>query len=284
MQQISTIAAVRTWLEPARREGHRVALVPTMGALHDGHLALVDDARRRADLVVLSLFVNPLQFAVGEDLERYPRDLARDAELAASRGVDLLFAPTVAEMYDAGREVRIIGGATADLWEGAIRPGHFDGVLTVVAKLFNIVQPQVASFGQKDIQQVTLIRQLVNQLNIPVELSVVPTVRESDGLALSSRNIFLTATERVEARALSAALRTAEQGWERGERNAAAVRALAEGVLAGTPGITTDYIAVVDGDRMLPVDAVIPGSIMAVAGRLGATRLIDNIIFGRKGS
>ncbi len=283
MRQLSTVDSVRAFLAPARRDGRRIGLVPTMGALHDGHLALVDDARRRADLVVLSLFVNPLQFAAGEDLDRYPRDLARDVALAAARGVDLLFAPTVEEMYGAGRELRIVGGATANLWEGAIRPGHFDGVLTVVAKLFNIIQPQLASFGQKDIQQVTLVRQLIEQLNIPVELSMVPTVREADGLALSSRNVYLSASERVTARALSAALRAAAQGWSRGERDAAVLHAFAEAVLAGAPGIVTDYIAVVDGARMLPADAVVAGSIMAVAARVGSTRLIDNIIFGQKG-
>jgi pantoate--beta-alanine ligase len=283
MQEISSIRELRDELARLRQGGRRVGLVPTMGALHRGHLALVDDARSLANVVVMSLFVNPLQFRPGEDFERYPRDLERDRTLAASRGVDVLFTPGVEEMYGAGRDVRVLAGETAALWEGAVRPGHFDGVLTVVAKLFNLVQPEVASFGQKDIQQVTLVRQLIEQLNFPVQLSVVPTVREADGLALSSRNVYLGTEERAAATALSRGLRAALLRWEAGERSAAALREAVRAVLDATSGIATDYIAVADGTRLLPVDRAESGTVIAVAARVGTTRLIDNVILGQKG-
>jgi pantoate--beta-alanine ligase len=283
MRDVTTIAELRAALALERKLGRRIALVPTMGALHDGHLALVDDARSRADVVVLSLFVNPLQFRPGEDFEKYPRQLERDRELAEARGVDVLFAPTVEEMYRAGREMRIVAGETALLWEGAARPGHFDGVLTVVAKLFNIAQPDVTCFGQKDIQQVTLVRQLIAQLDFPIELSVVPTVREQDGLALSSRNVYLGAAERQAALALSRGLQVAAALWEAGERNAAALHDAAMAVLVGTTGVLPDYVAVVDGARMMPVDRADPGTVIAVAARVGSTRLIDNVILAQQG-
>lgn len=284
MQHVTTIAELRTALALARDEGRRIALVPTMGALHEGHLALVDDAKSRADVVVMSLFVNPLQFRPGEDFEKYPRRPEADRALAEARGADILFAPTVEEMYRAGRELRVVAGETAALWEGAVRPGHFEGVLTVVAKLLNITQPDVVCFGQKDIQQVTLVRQLVAELDFPVELSVVPTVREADGLAMSSRNIYLTAADRPAAVALSRALQTAAARWEAGERDAASLRNTATAILNGTAGVATDYVAVVDGSRMMPVDRAEPGTVIAVAARVGSTRLIDNVILGQQGS
>ncbi len=284
MQHVTTIAELRAVLGRERHQARRIALVPTMGALHEGHLTLVDDARLRADVVVMSLFVNPLQFRPGEDFEKYPRHLEADRARAEARGVDVLFAPTVEEMYRAGGEIRIVAGETASRWEGAARPGHFEGVLTVVAKLFNIVQPDVACFGQKDIQQVTLVRHLIAQLDFPIELAVVPTVREADGLALSSRNVYLNAADRHAALALSRALQAAVTRWEAGERTAATLRDVALAVLAGTSGVVTDYVAVVDGMRMLPVDRAEPGSIIAVAARVGSTRLIDNVLLGRRGA
>lgn len=283
MESIATIAELRAALALARRGGRRIALVPTMGALHEGHLALVDDARSRADVVVVSLFVNPLQFRPGEDFEKYPRRPEADRALAEARGANILFAPTIAEMYRAGREVRIVAGETATLWEGAVRPGHFEGVLTVVAKLLNIVQPDVICFGQKDIQQVTLVRQLITQLDFPVELAIVPTVREADGLAMSSRNIYLAATDRPAALALVRSLRAAAARWEAGECNAAALRDAAAAMLNGIVGVTTDYVAVVDGLHMLPVDRADPGTVIAVAAHVGPTRLIDNILLGSPG-
>lgn len=283
MDSLSTPGTLRAWVARERARGHRIALVPTMGALHEGHLALVDAARRVADRVVMSIFVNPLQFRPGEDFEKYPRDLARDSAMAEARQVDALFTPSVAAMYPAAQEIRVVAGDTASRWEGAVRPGHFDGVLTVVAKLFNLVQPDVACFGQKDIQQVTLIRAMVRELDFPVAIHVVPTVREPDGLALSSRNIYLGPAERIEALALSRGLRAAEALWLGGERNPERVREAVATVLAGNPGIVADYIAVVDPVHLAPVAQADAGTIVAVAARVGATRLIDNLILGAGG-
>ncbi len=197
MDEHAAIAPLRARLGADRAAGRRVALVPTMGSLHRGHLALVAAARAAADIVVMSIFVNPLQFGPGEDFERYPRDLARDRTLAEGAGVDVLFAPPVEEMYRGGRDLRVTMTGAASRWEGAVRPGHFDGVLTVVAKLFNIVAPDVACFGQKDIQQAVVIRRMIAELDFPVTVHVVPTVRDADGLALSSRNIYLDQTARA---------------------------------------------------------------------------------------
>jgi pantoate--beta-alanine ligase len=194
----TTRSGLRDGLEAARAEGKRIALVPTMGYLHEGHLSLVDHALRVSDVVVMSIFVNPLQFGPSEDLARYPRDLVRDSELAQKRGVDMIFAPSDEEMYEAGRPVvTIIAHAAAQRMEGEFRPGHFEGVLTVVAKLFNIVQPHVSIFGQKDFQQSVLIKRMCTDLDFPIRIDVAPTVREPDGLALSSRNVYLSASDRA---------------------------------------------------------------------------------------
>ncbi len=283
MDQVSSVAALRAWRNEARSDGARVALVPTMGALHEGHLALVDEARRLADRVVMSVFVNPLQFRPGEDFDRYPRDLVGDAGLAAARGVDLLFTPDVATMYPPGSETRIVPGSTSTRWEGAARPGHFEGVLTVVAKLFHLVEPTVALFGQKDIQQVTLIRRMVADLDWPITLRVVPTVREADGLALSSRNRYLNPSERTAALALSRGLRAAQAAFEAGERSAAALEREVMDAMADEPLVHPEYIAVTDPVGLEPVSSAEPGTIIAVAARLGATRLIDNVMLGEEG-
>lgn len=277
---LTTIADLRRHLAAERRAGRRVALVPTMGYLHEGHLGLVDAAREEADVVVLSLFVNPLQFQPGEDFERYPRDLAHDRALAEARGVHVLFAPEVSEMYGTADAVRIVPGEAAARWEGEFRPGHFEGVLTVVAKLFNIVQPDLAVFGQKDIQQVILIRHMVSELDFPVQIRVVPTSREADGLARSSRNVYLSAAERVSAVAISRALRAVEALFERGETSADALRLAAAEELAAAEDLVPDYIAVADPDRLAPVDTVDAGTVVAIAARVGTTRLIDNVILG----
>jgi len=279
--EVAEPAELRAWVAGRRAAGERVAFVPTMGFLHEGHLRLVDEARRRADRVVMSIFVNPLQFAPTEDLDRYPRDLPRDRALAGDRGVDLLFVPSAATMYPPGSETRVIPGATAERWEGASRPGHFAGVLTVVAKLFNLVQPDVACFGQKDIQQATLVRRMVLDLDMPVEVVVVPTAREADGLALSSRNVYLSAAERAEALGLSAALRAAHEAWRAGVRSAAEIERRARARLEVHPGIAVEYIAVVDPGTLAPVEGVDERTVVALAGRVGRTRLIDNIILGR---
>ena len=280
MDRLVSIASLRARLDHARRGGQRIALVPTMGALHEGHLALVDVARREADLVVMSVFVNPRQFAPGGDFDRYPRDLDADSALAAGRGVDVLFAPPVDEMYSRGTEIVVRAGETAARWEGAFRPGHFDGVLTVVSKLFNIVQPDVACFGRKDIQQVTLIRRMVEELDIPVQLAVVPTVRDADGLAMSSRNSYLSAPERQAALAIPRSLAALATAWGDGLREAAALGEVAANVLRQEPTLVTDYIAVAHPDRLAPTEVADPGTVIALAARVGTTRLIDNTILG----
>jgi pantoate--beta-alanine ligase len=280
MREVGSIAALRAWLAIERDHGNRIGFVPTMGYLHEGHLSLVDAARRESDAVVMSLFVNPLQFAPGEDFDRYPRDLQRDRALAAGRGVAVLFVPAASEIYDAGADLRIAAGHVAARWEGAVRPGHFDGVLTVVAKLFNIVQPDIAYFGQKDIQQVTLIRRMIQEFNFPVRLVVVPTVREPDGLAMSSRNVYLGPSERESALALSRALRAAEATWRAGETDTDVLRHAITQVLATAPGLVADYIAIVEPAGLVPVARAAPGTVIALAARIGLTRLIDNVILG----
>jgi pantoate--beta-alanine ligase len=280
MIELADTADLRRWVRAERAAGRRIALVPTMGYLHEGHLALVDEARRRADTVVMSIFVNPLQFGPGEDLARYPRDLPRDRRLAESRGVDALLVPAEAAMYPPGSEVRIVPGPTADRWEGAARPGHFTGVLTVVAKLFHLVEPDIAVFGRKDIQQAVLIRQMVRDLDWPLALVVVPTVREPDGLALSSRNAYLEPDERRRALVLSAALRAAHEAFRAGTRGAREVSAAARGVLGTEPSVSVEYLAVTEPRTLAPVDTVDADTVVALAARVGRTRLIDNIILG----
>jgi pantoate--beta-alanine ligase len=278
MTTVTTIAALREWRARTRAAGRRVVLVPTMGALHDGHLRLIEVARDRGDEVVVSIFVNPLQFGPAEDLDRYPRTLRQDQAAATAHGATMIFAPTAAEMYPGGAATTVHPGAGASRWEGEVRPGHFVGVLTVVAKLFHLIEPDVAVFGQKDIQQVTLIRRMVEDLNLSVEVVVVPTVREADGLAMSSRNVYLSATDRVAATALSRGLAAAVAAWRHGERDAARLTARVATILAAEPGVEVDYIAVAEPTALAPVSEASPGTVLAVAARLGSTRLIDNVI------
>ncbi|HET7041057.1 MAG TPA: pantoate--beta-alanine ligase [Gemmatimonadales bacterium] len=281
MLHLTDIPSLRAYVREQKSAGRAVGFVPTMGALHEGHLKLVDEARKRAGRVVMSVFVNPLQFGQNEDLAKYPRDLPRDATLADRRGVDLLFAPTVEVMYPPGAETRVSPGPTASYWEGSVRPGHFTGVLTVVSKLFHLVQPDVAVFGQKDIQQFTLIRKMVRDLDLPVELVMVPTVREADGLAMSSRNAYLSAEERRDAAYLSAGLRAAHQAWQKGQRDPSALEALLRAALARSERIRPDYIATVEPERLTPAGTAGAGTILMVAARVGTTRLIDNMIYGQ---
>jgi pantoate--beta-alanine ligase len=280
MLEFSAISPLRDWLAGQRAAGKRLGLVPTMGALHEGHLSLVDEGRRRADAVILTVFVNPLQFGPGEDFQRYPRDLGRDRVLARERGVAALFCPATEIMYPPAAETRVVPGSIAERWEGAMRPGHFVGVLTVVAKLFHLTQPDVAVFGQKDIQQVTLVRRMVMDLDFPTEVVVAPTVRESDGLALSSRNAYLHPEERQQALALSRALRRVDRVWRGGECEAATLARHMRDEFRMFPGVAVDYIAIVDPMRMDPVEIAASGTIVAVAGRVGGTRLLDNHILG----
>ncbi len=277
LTELTTLADMRAWSRAQHDAGRRIGLVPTMGYLHEGHLALVDEARHRTDAVVLSIFVNPLQFGPREDLARYPRDLPRDRSLALSRGVDALFVPSVEMMYPSGSEVRVTPGATAERWEGAARPGHFTGVLTVVAKLFHLVQPDLACFGQKDIQQLTLIRRMVRDLDWPIELVAGRTVREPDGLALSSRNAYLSADERRQALSLSRALLAAHRSFCEGEREAPKLEEGMRGVLDAEPGVRVEYIAIVESESLSPISTADGRTIVAIAARIGSTRLIDNI-------
>lgn len=280
MQQAVTKLEVRRAVAAARREGRRVALVPTMGSLHRGHLALIEHAKRNADWVTVSVFVNPLQFGPAEDLDRYPRDLPRDAALCRAHGADLLFAPSVAEMYPAGEpRVAVVPDQGADVLCGASRPGHFRGVLTVVAKLLGIVSPDVAVFGQKDFQQVALIRRMVADLDFATQIAVIPTVREPDGLALSSRNAYLSPSHRQAGLALSGALHLCEQRFAAGESDVEVLRAAMHGVFAAA-GLDPEYVELVDADTLLPVRTAAAGVVCAVAARVGGTRLIDNAVLG----
>lgn len=266
------VARNRTDLIKARGAG-TIALVPTMGALHEGHRSLIRAARTRADQVVVSIFVNPLQFGANEDLSRYPRTFDADLEVCGEEGVAVVFAPSVQDMYHPDRQVSVRSGEMGRIVEGASRPGHFDGMLTVVLKLFHLVRPDVAVFGQKDAQQLAMIRRMVADLDVPVEIVGAPTVREPDGLALSSRNRYLSADERQVALALSRALRAGAA-----ERAPSKIRAAAREVLdAAAPELELDYLALVDPATFRDVPESHTGeAVLAVAARIGATRLIDN--------
>ncbi|HEX5520764.1 MAG TPA: pantoate--beta-alanine ligase [Longimicrobiaceae bacterium] len=278
MRLVRTKAEVREHLAAARAAGRSVALVPTMGYLHEGHLALIDRARELADFVAVSIFVNPLQFGPAEDLDRYPRDLERDLELARARGADLVFAPPAAEMYPGGEPwIAVVAERGADRLCGASRPGHFRGVLTVVAKLFGIFLPDFAVFGQKDYQQATLIRRMVADLDMPVAVEVAPIVREADGLALSSRNVYLSAEERARALALSRALAKGRALLAAGEADAEVLRAAMWREMEAA-GLDVEYADVVDADTLEAVERAAPGAVVLVAARAGNTRLIDNAV------
>jgi pantoate--beta-alanine ligase len=280
VEQIDTIAGIRARVAAARASGNRIGFVPTMGFLHEGHLRLVDEAKRSAGCVVMSLFVNPTQFGPNEDFSRYPRDLAGDTAKARERGVDLLFVPDVNEMYPAPPSLHVTADDLPTRWEGAVRPGHFSGVLTVVAKLFNIVAPDVAVFGRKDFQQAALIRRMVRELNFPIDLVVAATVRERDGLALSSRNTYLDESARASALALVASLRAAARAFAAGERGGERITAAGSSALAAHPEVRVDYFAIVDPAEMRPVAEATSESVAIVAARVGNTRLIDNMILG----
>ena len=281
MQTETTVQGVRSALQAARAQGKRIAFVPTMGYLHEGHLSLVDRARAIGDLVVMSIFVNPLQFGPSEDLARYPRDLAKDSTLAEQRGVDLLFVPTDEEMYPGGRPaVTVIANELTTRMEGAYRPGHFEGVLTVVAKLFNIVQPDSAVFGQKDFQQCVVVARMCADLNLAIDIEIVPTAREADGLALSSRNVYLSPAERQSALRLSQALFAARARFTAGERAASVLLAEARAVLQRADGVRVQYVELVDPRTLEAVQQANAQSVMAVAALIGKTRLIDNVRLG----
>ena len=279
MKTCRTVASLRRAL--AAHAGARVGFVPTMGCLHEGHLSLVRASRRENDVTVVSVYVNPSQFAAGEDLERYPRDERRDAALLRREGVDVLFLPADAEMYPAPYRTWVDVAGLDDKLCGRSRPGHFRGVATVVLKLLNLVRPQRAYFGQKDAQQALVIRQLLRDLHLRVRLRVLPIVRDADGLALSSRNLYLSPQERRAALALPKALRRARERVAAGERDARALRAAMAAEIAREPLLQVDYIAVVRLDDLEDAAVIEPGNaLVAVAVRAGRTRLIDNFLLG----
>ena len=278
MKTVTSTRAMQRSAEELRRAGKRIALVPTMGYLHEGHQSLIRAARARADAVIVSVFVNPLQFGPGEDYSTYPRDMARDEKLAASAGADIVFAPPPDEMYRKGHRASVLVEGLSDVLEGRSRPGHFRGVATVVAKLFNITKPHVAVFGQKDAQQAAIVRRLVEDLDFDLELIVAPTVREGDGLAMSSRNVYLSVDERAQAAVLSRSLRLAEERIRAGERDLEAIRTEMSALIAAEPAARIDYISIADPATLQDLTALEPGEMVLVslAVRIGRTRLIDN--------
>ncbi len=278
MHVVHTVAEVRKFVGEARRGGRSVGLVPTMGALHKGHASLIRRAVERCDYVVVSVFVNPTQFAAGEDLDKYPRAFEADRQLADRLGADLCFAPPAEEMYRPGFATCVVPGALAEVLCGRSRPGHFRGVCTVVAKLFNIVGPDVAFFGQKDAQQAVIVQRMIEDLNLPVELEVLATVREPDGLAMSSRNQYLSPSQRAEAVCLFRSLQAAFELITCGERSAEAVRQRMRQVIAGAPSARIDYVELVEAHTLAPLAELAGRQVLiAVAANFGATRLIDNI-------
>jgi pantoate--beta-alanine ligase len=278
MQVLSTVHDMRAACRAVRKNGQSLALVPTMGALHAGHIALVRAARAKCDVVAASIFVNPTQFGPNEDFSKYPRTFEKDCALLEAEGVALLFAPQSEEMYPKGASTFVEVEGVGDRLDGRSRPGHFRGVATVVAKLFHIVGPHKAFFGQKDAAQVAVLRSMVRDLNFPVDLVVCPTVRESDGLALSSRNRYLSAEERGRALVLSRALNVIAAAYGAGQKDVARLLEAGHSVLATEPDVRIDYLEIVNADTLLPLTEAVPGALVAVAAYLGATRLIDNTL------
>jgi pantoate--beta-alanine ligase len=280
VKTVRTAADLRNAVAAWREKGQRIGLVPTMGALHAGHLALVDQARKAAGKVVVSIFVNPKQFGPADDFETYPRDLEADKEKLREAGVDLLFAPGVEEMYPPGFATTVHVAGVSEGMEGARRPGHFDGVATVVARLLGLVLPDVAVFGQKDAQQCAVVMRLVRDLGLPVEVRVAPIVRESDGLAMSSRNAYLTPAERKAAPALFRALLVAQLVHELGERKAEKVLKAFRLAIETEPLIALETVDLVDSSTLKPVETIDRPVLLAAAVTLGRTHLIDNVVFG----
>jgi pantoate--beta-alanine ligase len=279
VEVIRAIAMARKVCDAARSAGRTVGFVPTMGAFHDGHVSLMRRARDERDHVVVSIFVNPLQFGPDEDLSRYPRDEDRDLSIARQLGVDVVFAPSVEEMYPTGQpEVTVDPGPLSERLEGAARPGHFRGVATVVAKLFDVVGPSTAYFGEKDAQQLAVIRRMVRDLSLPIEVEGCPTVREPDGLATSSRNAYLSPKEREAAGCLFLALSEAAQMARAGERDAATLVAAMAREIGATPEAMIDYAVVVDDETLEEVSTIAGPARALVAARFGETRLIDNLL------
>jgi pantoate--beta-alanine ligase len=274
----TSIDEMRSASRAARQSGRRLGLVPTMGALHEGHLSLVRAARSSADIVAASIFVNPTQFGPNEDLAKYPRSFERDRDLLQSEGVELLFAPSVEEMYSAGAVTWVTVEELSNKLDGRSRPRHFRGVTTVVSKLFHIVEPDVAFFGQKDAAQVAIIRRMVRDLNLPVHITVCPIVREPDGLAMSSRNAYLDPEQRKEALVLQRSLLVVQQLIEQGESSASNLIVAGRQEFADKPSVRLDYFEIVNPDTLDPIQAIEDHALIAVAAYVGGTRLIDNLL------
>lgn len=276
IEQLGSKLEIRTAVAEARREGRVIGFVPTMGALHEGHLSLVRAACARATFVVVSIFVNPTQFGPGEDFAAYPRDIAADLELLAAEGVDVVFTPTVEVMYGATHQVNVDPGPLSARWEGASRPEHFGGVATVVTKLFNTVRPDLAFFGEKDYQQLQIVKRLAEDLDTGVTVVGCPIVRDLDGLALSSRNAYLSSADRASALGLSSALEAASQAIAWGQNDARELEAVMHKTITEHPNVVLDYAAVVDSATLEPLDVVTFQARAIIAARVGTTRLIDN--------
>lgn len=280
MKVVSCPAEVRSLSVAAKRQGLRVGFVPTMGFLHEGHLSLIRVARQACDMVVVSIFVNPAQFGPTEDFDRYPRDIDRDRRLCAAESVDVLFCPDAEDMYGPGHSVFVEETRLSKVLCGVSRPTHFRGVTTVVAKFFSIVQPDVAVFGQKDAQQARVIQQLVRDLDFPVEIAIAPIVREPDGLAMSSRNRWLSPEERAWAPRIFESLRQAQASWEAGTTDAETLRNGILTMLHQGPGVEVGYVEIVDWEGLKAIERVDRKTLVAVAVRAGNTRLIDNVLLG----
>ncbi len=280
MKLIHDVAAMQQTMLQLKREGRRIAFVPTMGFLHEGHASLLREGRKRGDILALSIFVNPAQFGPHEDLERYPRNLDGDCALAEGCGADFVFAPTATGMYPPGFQTTVALGPLTKPLCGASRPGHFNGVAVVVAKLFGIVQPDVALFGRKDYQQLAIIRQMVHDLNLPVEIVGMPIVREPDGLARSSRNSYLTAEQRRQALCLYRAIKQVRELFAQGEQRVDWLLAAARSQIEAVAAATIEYLELRDGVTLQPVDRATNETLLALAVKIGATRLIDNTVLG----
>jgi pantoate--beta-alanine ligase len=278
MKICTTVKEMHAAACAARHQGKRIGFVPTMGALHEGHLSLVRAAKARSDVVVVSIFVNPTQFGPNEDLSRYPRPFERDRQLLENETVDFLFAPSVEEMYPAGAVSYVTVEGLSEKLCGKSRPGHFRGVTTVVAKLFNILEPKLAFFGQKDAAQAAIIRRMVRDLRLPVEVVVCPIVREPDGLAMSSRNTYLEPQQRHSALVLSRSLSSVREAFDQGERSSLRLTEVGKQVFAAESSVRLDYLEIVDPETLEPIETVSRRALVAVAGFVGATRLIDNAI------
>lgn len=282
MKIINSIVHMQALAIAPEREGRRIALVPTMGYLHEGHASLLREGRKRGDVLVLSIFVNPIQFGKNEDLGSYPRNLERDCQIAEACGVDIVFIPTAAEMYPQGFQTGVTVRDIALPLCGASRPGHFDGVATVVTKLFNIVRPDVALFGRKDYQQLAVIRRMTADLNMPVEIVGMPIVREADGLAMSSRNAYLTPTERQSALCLFRAVKQARELFASGERSVAVLERETRAVIEQESDAEVDYAELRDGALLHALEVADSSTLLALAVRIGQTRLIDNTVLGEE--